>query len=86
MTTPRAQCCFALRPSDFGLLSAFGFRAPMTPTITITIDGRSISIPPDTCRKESKESMFFLRMVAAAEKRLAAEARIIWREAKELDL
>ena len=30
--------------------------------------------------------MFFLRMVAAAEESLAAEARIIWREAKELNL
>jgi len=39
-----------------------------------------------TCRKESKESMFFLRMVATAEERLAAEARVLWREAKELNL
>jgi four helix bundle protein len=39
-----------------------------------------------TCRKESKESMFFLRMVAKAEGRLAAEARELWREAKELNL
>jgi hypothetical protein len=30
--------------------------------------------------------MFFLRMVAAAEESLAAEARALWREAKELNL
>jgi four helix bundle protein len=39
-----------------------------------------------TSRKESKETMFFLRMVAAAEVGLAAEARALWREAKELNL
>jgi four helix bundle protein len=38
-----------------------------------------------TSRKESKESMFFLRMVATAEPTLAAEARKLWREAKELN-
>ena len=39
-----------------------------------------------TCRKESKESMFFLRMIAAAEPTLAEPARVLWREAKELNL
>ena len=39
-----------------------------------------------TCRKESKETMFFLRMVATAEESLASEARVLWREAKELNL
>jgi len=39
-----------------------------------------------TSRKESKETMFFLRMIAAAEERLADEARALWREAKELNL
>jgi len=39
-----------------------------------------------TSRKESKEAMFFLRMVAAAEESLADEARQLWREAKELNL
>jgi len=38
-----------------------------------------------TSRKESKETMFFLRMVAAAEESLAAEARLLWREARELN-
>jgi four helix bundle protein len=37
-------------------------------------------------RKESKETMFFLRMIAAAEENHAEEARILWREAKELNL
>ena len=39
-----------------------------------------------TSRKESKETMFFLRMLATAEAGLAAEARSLWREAKELNL
>jgi four helix bundle protein len=39
-----------------------------------------------TCRKESRESKHFLRMIATAvpEKRL--EARELWREARELNL
>jgi four helix bundle protein len=37
-------------------------------------------------RKESKEAMFFLRMIAASEESLAEEARELWREAKELNL
>ena len=39
-----------------------------------------------TSRKESKETMFFLRMVAAAQESLAPEARQLWREARELNL
>jgi len=39
-----------------------------------------------TCRKESKETKYFLRMVAAAEPSLKAEARTLWQEAKELNL
>lgn len=38
------------------------------------------------CRKESRESKFFLRMIASAEPSLKAEARVLWREAKELNL
>jgi len=37
-------------------------------------------------RKESKETMFFLRMIAASEAGLAEEARELWREAKESNL
>lgn len=36
------------------------------------------------CVKEAKETKFFLRMVAAAEPTLAAAARELYREAKEL--
>ena len=39
-----------------------------------------------TCRKEAKETKYWLRMVAVAEPRLKAEARILWQEAKELNL
>lgn len=39
-----------------------------------------------TSRKESRESKFFLRMIAAAEPSLKFEARELWREAHELNL
>jgi four helix bundle protein len=39
-----------------------------------------------TCRKESRETKFFLRMVAVADPQLKAEARELWREAHELHL
>ena len=39
-----------------------------------------------TCRKEAKETRFFLRMIATAEPNLKAEARILWQEARELNL
>ena len=39
-----------------------------------------------TCRKEAKETKYWSRMVAVAEPRLKAEARILWQEAKELNL
>ena len=38
------------------------------------------------CVKEAKETKFFLRMIAAAEPRHAADARALFREAKELHL
>ena len=38
------------------------------------------------CRKEAKETKFFLRMVAASEPTLAEEARVLFCEAKELHL
>jgi four helix bundle protein len=38
------------------------------------------------CVKEAKETKFFLRMVAASEPTLAADARRLYREAKELHL
>jgi four helix bundle protein len=39
-----------------------------------------------TCKKEARETKFFLRMVATSEPDLKAEARILWQEAKELHL
>ena len=36
------------------------------------------------CTKEAKETKFFLRMIAASEPQLAAEARVLYREAHEL--
>src|SRR5205823_7603112 len=39
-----------------------------------------------TCRKEARETKFFLRMVATAEPGMKAEARILWQAAKELHL
>ena len=50
------------------------------------VSGKEFKQRIGTSRKESKESMFFLRMVATAEESLAAEARALWREAKELNL
>ena len=50
------------------------------------ISGKEFKQKICTCRKESKESMFFLRMIAAAEEGLAPETRVLWREAKELNL
>jgi four helix bundle protein len=38
------------------------------------------------CRKEAKETKFFLRMIVAAEPTLSDEARVLYREAKELHL
>jgi len=50
------------------------------------VSGKDYRHKIGTCRKESKEAMFFLRMVAASEQSLTAEARTLWREAKELNL
>lgn len=50
------------------------------------VSGKDYRNKIGTCRKESKEAMFFLRMMAASEQTLAKEARDLWREAKELNL
>jgi len=39
-----------------------------------------------TCRKEARETKFFLRMVVTSEPSLKTEARALWREAHELHL
>ena len=38
------------------------------------------------CRKESRETKHWLRMLAAAEDPMRADARKLWQEAKELNL
>jgi four helix bundle protein len=38
------------------------------------------------CAKEAKETKYFLRLIATAEPKLAANARVLYREAKELHL
>jgi four helix bundle protein len=38
------------------------------------------------CKREARESKFFLRMVATAVPELRDEAKILWQEAKELHL
>lgn len=38
------------------------------------------------CKKESREAKHFLRMIAVAVPELKIEARILWQEAKELNL
>ena len=50
------------------------------------VSGKDYKKSIGTCRKESKETMFFLRMVATSEENLGDEARKLWREAKELNL
>jgi four helix bundle protein len=50
------------------------------------VSGKDFKQRVGTCRKESKEAMFFLRMMATAEESLAQEARVLWHEAKELNL
>jgi four helix bundle protein len=39
-----------------------------------------------TCKKEAKETKYFLRMIAAAEESLRNDARLLWKEARELHL
>jgi len=50
------------------------------------VSGKDFKNKIGISRKESKETMFFLRMLAASEESLAEEARELWREAKELNL
>lgn len=39
-----------------------------------------------TCKKEARETKYWLRMVAASESKAKLEARTLWQEAKELHL
>ncbi len=51
-----------------------------------SVSGKDYRKSIGTCRKESKETMLFLRLIAVACDQLAPEARKLWREAKELNL
>ncbi len=51
-----------------------------------SVSGKEFKQKIGTCRKESKEAMFFLRMITTAEPNLTAKARVLWRETKELNL
>jgi four helix bundle protein len=51
-----------------------------------SVSGKEFKQKIGTCRKESKETMFFLRMIATSEPSLSSEARVLWREAKEPNL
>jgi four helix bundle protein len=50
------------------------------------VSGKDFKKSIGTCRKESKEAMLFLRLIATAEESRRNEARKLWREAKELNL
>ena len=39
-----------------------------------------------TCKKEARETKYWLRMIAIADPALKEEARMLWQEAKELHL
>jgi four helix bundle protein len=47
-----------------------------------SVSGKDFKKSIGFCRKESKETMFFLRMIAASEESLRDEARVLWRKAK----
>lgn len=51
-----------------------------------TVSPKDFKYTVSRCVKEAKETRFFLRMIAAAEPELAAEARQLYREARELHL
>jgi len=51
-----------------------------------TVSPKDFKYTISRCVKESKETRFFLRMIAAAEPKLVDEARSLYREAQELHL
>jgi len=50
------------------------------------VSQKEFAVKIGTCKKEAKETKFFLRMTATAEPSLKVEARQLWLEAKELHL
>ena len=50
------------------------------------VSGKEFRQKIGTCKKEARESKFWLRMIAKAEPDFAEKGRILWREANELHL
>ena len=89
------------RTAPFGeAVIAFAKRLPFSPVNNRLIDQtvganyceaddavskREFIVNINRCRKESHETKFFLRMIASAEPSLKADARVLWREATELN-
>jgi four helix bundle protein len=53
---------------------------------TESVSKKDFKLSISRCKKEAKETRFFLRMIAAAEPSLASDARMFYREANELVL
>jgi four helix bundle protein len=51
-----------------------------------TVSRKDFKYAISRCVKEAKETLFFLRMIAAAEPDLAEEARVLFHECRELHL
>ena len=49
------------------------------------VSGKDFRHRIGTCRKEAKEAMYWLRMVVTSEPDLRDEARVLWKEARELN-
>jgi four helix bundle protein len=50
------------------------------------ISGKDFTFRISTCRKEARETQYFLRMIVRARPELGDEGRKLWREAKALNL
>jgi four helix bundle protein len=50
------------------------------------VSGKEFRQKIGTCKKEARETKFWLRMISAAETDFAEKARPLWQEAKELHL
>ncbi len=48
--------------------------------------GKDFQHKTSICKKEARETKYWLRMIAKAEPALRNDARVLWREAKELHL
>jgi len=50
------------------------------------VSKREFIVKINTCRKEARESKFFIRMIARASETIKPQARLLWLEARELHL